>query len=71
MGFMIRWFLSKLKLFSLELPHILKMIRIKDEMIKNENEKIKTIWGWTGPSSDQTGAGLHFNQDLISLLTSS
>ena len=27
-----------------------------------------TSWGWTGLSSDQTGTGPYFNQDLIILL---
>ena len=30
--------------------------------------KAETSWGWTGPSSDQTGTGLYFNKDLIILL---
>ena len=29
MGFLIRWFWSKLKLFNLYLPHVMKMIKIK------------------------------------------
>ena len=50
MGFLIRWFWSKLKLFDLELPHILKTIKIKTVIISIQSVLV------TRPTRSHLGA---------------